>query len=148
MKAARLFGKGDIRVVDCEKPEPGEGEALIAIKAVAICPSDVKFYKEGESGGVAPEGPHTLGHEFAGVVEECREDDPSFASGTRVAVEPSWHCGECDYDPYVCQYLFRCSSRSSALQEDLDLQQEHNLAGMWRFRRTWHNPSLYMLRRG
>jgi len=96
MKAARLFAKGDLRVVECDKPKPRDGEALVAVKAVAICPSDVRMYQEGESGGVAPEGPLTLGHEFAGVVEECREQEPSFAPGARVAVEPSWYCGECD----------------------------------------------------
>ncbi|MFQ5810173.1 MAG: zinc-binding dehydrogenase [Armatimonadota bacterium] len=96
MKAARLLAKGDIKVMECDKPEPGEGEALIAVKAVAICPSDVRIYREGESGGVAPEGPLTLGHEFAGVVDECPGADPAFAPGTRVAVEPSWYCGECD----------------------------------------------------
>ncbi len=96
MRAARLFAKGDLRVVESEKPKPRDGQALVRVQAVAICPSDVRIYREGESGGVAPEGPLTLGHEFAGIVEECADSPPSFASGARVAVEPSWYCRECD----------------------------------------------------
>ncbi len=99
MKAARLHAAGDVRIEDIPRPEPGPGEALIRVRAVSICPSDWRMYVDGHAGGVVPERPMVQGHEFSGDVVALGEGvapDGPFRPGVRVAVEPSWPCGECD----------------------------------------------------
>ena len=61
MKAWILHGIGDIRLETVKKPEPGVGEALVAVKAVGICGSDIpRIYQTGVH--VHPLIP---GHEFS-----------------------------------------------------------------------------------
>jgi L-iditol 2-dehydrogenase len=99
MQAARMFGVKDVRVVECPDPVPQAGEVLLAVKACAICASDLHLYEEGHSSGAYPSGPIILGHEFAGEVVGWGDGVSGWAVGDRVACEPSWHCGQCD----MCQ---------------------------------------------
>jgi len=100
MKAAKLFGARDVRVVETPRPEPAEDEVLIRVRAVSICASDVAIYRNGcAAGGVYPEGPMIQGHEFSGEIVAAGPEAQAPPVGSRVAVEPSWHCGECQ----VCQ---------------------------------------------
>jgi L-iditol 2-dehydrogenase len=96
MKAARLFGKSDIRIVEEPAPQPEPGKVLLRIEAVAICASDLRLYEEGDASGVVPDHPMIQGHEFSGTVVALGEGVDGPAVGTPVAVEPSWHCGECE----------------------------------------------------
>ena len=41
MLAAKLFGPGDVRVVECPVPEIGPDEILLKTSAAAICGSDL-----------------------------------------------------------------------------------------------------------
>jgi len=41
MRAARLYGIGDLRVAEEPVPEPGPGETLVRVTAVGICGSDL-----------------------------------------------------------------------------------------------------------
>ncbi len=100
MKAAKLFGARDTRVVETPRPEPAENEVLVQVRAVAICASDVAIYRNGcAAGGIYPERPMTQGHEFSGEVVAVGPRAQAPPVGTRVAVEPSWYCGKCD----LCQ---------------------------------------------
>lgn len=94
MRAARMFGVHDVRVVDSPVPELAEGEVLLKVRACAICASDLHMYEEGHSSGVYPSGPIILGHEFSGEVADAGGSD--WQVGDAVACEPSWHCGNCD----------------------------------------------------
>ena len=85
MKAARLWGRRDLRIADEEMPQPGPDEELVRITAVGICGSDIHWFDEGGIGGTAVARPLVPGHEFAGVT----------ADGRRVAVDPAIPCGEC-----------------------------------------------------
>ncbi|MBM3494159.1 MAG: zinc-binding dehydrogenase [Armatimonadetes bacterium] len=96
MRAARLHGARDVRIEDIPAPIPGPGEALIRVRAVCICPSDWRMYADGHAGGVVPERPIVQGHEFSGEVVALGPGVVAPPLGTRVAVEPSWPCGECD----------------------------------------------------
>ena len=70
---------------------------LVRVRAVAICASDIGMYSNGcASGGVYPAGPISQGHEFSGEIAAHGEDAAAPPVGSRVAVEPNWHCGECD----------------------------------------------------
>ena len=44
MRAARYHGKGDLRVVDVEEPQPGPDQALIAVEWGGICGTDLHDY--------------------------------------------------------------------------------------------------------
>lgn len=96
MRAAKLFAPEDTRVVEVPRPTPGAGELLVRIKAVAICPSDVRLWQDGHAAGVHPDHPYTQGHEFSGVVEELGSGVAGPAPGTPVAVTPLWSCEACD----------------------------------------------------
>lgn len=99
MRAARLHGPKEIRIEEVPSPEPGPNEVLVRVRAVAICPSDWRLYADGHAGGVVPERPIIQGHEFAGDIVALGRGVVGPPTGTRVAVDPSWHCGECD----LCQ---------------------------------------------
>ncbi len=96
MRAAKLFGPRDTRIVEVERPEPGPGEILVRVKAVAICPSDLRLWEDGHAGGTYPDHPFTQGHEFAGLVEALGPEVDGPPPGTAVAVTPLWACGVCD----------------------------------------------------
>jgi len=96
MRAARLHGARDVRIDDVPTPEAGPGEVLVRVRAVAICPSDLRLYQDGHASGVVPDHPMIQGHEFSGEIAALSEGVAGPPVGTRVAVEPSWHCGECD----------------------------------------------------
>ncbi len=96
MRAARLYAPRDVRIEEVPTPEPGPGEVLVRVRAVAICPSDLRLYQDGHASGVVPDHPMIQGHEFSGDIAELGEGVDSPPVGTRVAVEPSWHCGKCD----------------------------------------------------
>ncbi|MCX7040732.1 MAG: alcohol dehydrogenase catalytic domain-containing protein, partial [Spirochaetes bacterium] len=69
MKAARLYGKEDLRIEDVRVPAIGEGEVLLAVKAAAVCGTDIRMFRNGYK-GVGPDTPLILGHEIAGIVEK------------------------------------------------------------------------------
>jgi L-iditol 2-dehydrogenase len=82
--------------VESPDPVPEDNEILVSVRAVSICPSDHHIYKEGHASGVYPDHEMILGHEFSGVVAKAAADGSGPAEGTRVAIEPAWHCGHCD----------------------------------------------------
>jgi L-iditol 2-dehydrogenase len=109
MKAARLHAARDIRIEEVPTPQPGPGEVLVRVRAVSICASDWRLYSDGHAGGKALDRPIIQGHEFAGDVVALGPGVDTPAIGTRVAVEPSWHCGHCDMclrgSQHVCRNI-------------------------------------------
>lgn len=75
--------------------DPGPGEALVRIRAVGICGSDMHWYLDGRIGRRLSVYPQILGHEPAGEVVAAGEG-AGFAPGDRVAIEPAVNCGECE----------------------------------------------------
>jgi D-arabinose 1-dehydrogenase-like Zn-dependent alcohol dehydrogenase len=94
MRAAVLSNAGLVVEDNWPDPEPGPGEALVALKKVGICGSDVHFVLDGTSKTAYQ--PIVLGHEPAGVVEALGPDTDGPAVGTRVAIIPLITCQECD----------------------------------------------------
>lgn len=92
MKAVRIFGHNDVRVVDVRRPEPKAGEVLVKIGAAGVCHSDLHLMNNAPA---QLEVPYTLGHENAGWVEECGEGVSGFARGEAVLVYGPWGCGNC-----------------------------------------------------
>jgi len=100
MKTLRLHDIHDLRLHDEPIPEPSYDEALIKVKAVGICASDLHWVEEGTTGSDTIGSPFVLGHEFGGVIES-RD-----LNGVRVAVDPSIPCDTCEFclrgDPNLC----------------------------------------------
>ena len=96
MNAVKLFAPGDLRIVDVERPTPGPGEALVQVKAVGVCASDVHYFRDGRIGDAVLTEPLIIGHEFAGVVAEVGPGVTNVRPGDRVAVEPGIPCYKCD----------------------------------------------------
>ena len=101
MKALRLFGAGDVRLMEEPEPTPGNGEVLLRIASVGICGSDLTWFASSGIGSARLERPFILGHEFAAVAETGQY------AGQLVAVDPSDPCGRCRFcaegDPNLCE---------------------------------------------
>ncbi len=90
MKSLRLFGPGDLRLVDEAAPLPGPGDELVRVTAVGICGSDLHWYAESGIGDTKLSRPTVLGHEAAGVIESGPR------AGQRVAIDPAIPCETCE----------------------------------------------------
>jgi L-iditol 2-dehydrogenase len=96
MKAAVLYGEGDLRLVDdYPVPQPGPGEVVIEVGACAICGSDPKILAHGWPNH-PPYGEFIFGHEYTGRIAALGEGVTEFGVGDRVAVEPHKGCGVCN----------------------------------------------------
>ncbi|MEZ5218149.1 MAG: S-(hydroxymethyl)mycothiol dehydrogenase [Ilumatobacteraceae bacterium] len=72
-------------------PDPGPGEALVAIKACGVCHTDL-HYREG---GINDDFPFLLGHEAAGIVEQVGPGVTGVAPGDFVILNWRAVCGNC-----------------------------------------------------
>jgi len=98
MKAAYLQEKMKIVVRDdCEIPSPAPGWVLVKMEYCGVCGSDVHFYREGKVGDTPAPRDFILGHEVAGTVTELGEGVTDLKVGDRVALEPGYACGKCEF---------------------------------------------------
>ena len=105
MRAARYYGKGDIRVEDVAEAQIREpDDVLIAPFYCGICGTDLHEYAVGPI--VTPTSPHPLtgvtlpqilGHEFSARVVEVGPAVRDVRVGDRVAIMPAIVCGRCRY---------------------------------------------------
>ncbi|WP_373231142.1 zinc-binding alcohol dehydrogenase family protein [Cohnella sp.] len=77
-----------------ELPEPAvvEGEAIVRVKRIGICGTDLHAFK-----GNQPffSYPRILGHELAGIIEQIGANEAGLAAGDQVSIIPYMHCGQC-----------------------------------------------------
>ena len=72
-------------------PDPGPGEALVAVQACGVCHTDL-HYREG---GINDDFPFLLGHEAAGIVEAVGPDVINVKPGDFVVLNWRAVCGTC-----------------------------------------------------
>ena len=96
-KAAVMLEPGKIEMQERPMPVPKDNEVLVHIKHVGICGSDIHYYESGRIGDFVVEKPIILGHESAGVVEAVGKDVKNLKVGDRVALEPGYTCGKCEF---------------------------------------------------
>ncbi len=72
-------------------PDPGPGEAVVAVQACGVCHTDL-HYREG---AINDEFPFLLGHEAAGVVESVGDGVTNVAPGDYVVLAWRAPCGTC-----------------------------------------------------
>ncbi|KAH8650493.1 chaperonin 10-like protein [Ilyonectria robusta] len=86
MKSFRLgFPDTPFQLQNIPIPEPGQSQALIAVKAAGLCHTDA-HYVEGHGIEMLPSLPLTLGHEVAGTVVKLGSEPCPVQVGDRVAV--------------------------------------------------------------
>jgi L-iditol 2-dehydrogenase len=95
MRAAVLFGPGDIRVVDRPVPRPAPDEVLVRVAMCGMCGTDLKIFG-GHFPQTPPFGDYTPGHEWTGTVAATGSHVDEFAPGDRVCIEAHRGCGRCD----------------------------------------------------
>ncbi len=83
MKAALLYGPGDLRVEEVERPEPGPGDVLVQVEVALTDGTDLKTFRRGHP-LLARTLPARFGHEFCGIVD-----------GRRVVAANTAPCGRC-----------------------------------------------------
>lgn len=93
MRALQLVETGrPVEERSVERPEPGQGEVLVRVRAAGICHSDA-HYRAGSS----PAGPLPLtpGHEVAGTVARTGPGVRGLREGDRVCLHYLDTCGSC-----------------------------------------------------
>jgi S-(hydroxymethyl)mycothiol dehydrogenase len=80
-----------VELVDVIVPDPGPGEAVVAVQACGVCHTDL-HYREG---GINDDFPFLLGHEASGVVESVGEGVTEVAPGDFVILNWRAVCGQC-----------------------------------------------------
>jgi S-(hydroxymethyl)mycothiol dehydrogenase len=72
-------------------PDPGPGEALVAVAACGVCHTDLHYVQ----GGIGDDFPYLLGHEAAGMVEAVGPGVTEVAPGEHVVLNWRAVCGQC-----------------------------------------------------
>jgi (R,R)-butanediol dehydrogenase/meso-butanediol dehydrogenase/diacetyl reductase len=104
MKAARWYGKNDVRIDEVKEPVINKDEVKIKVKWCGFCGTDVHEYMAGpifipavkEHPVTNVKAPVTLGHEYSGEVVEVGANVTNLKVGDRVVTEPLIPCGECE----------------------------------------------------
>ncbi|MGH1552987.1 alcohol dehydrogenase catalytic domain-containing protein [Streptomyces sp. L7] len=89
-----IHGQDDLRVEELTIPEPGPGQALVAVRYGGVCGSDLHYWRHGGVGDFRLKEPMLLGHEVVGTVV-LRPRRLRSRPGTAVAVHPATPCGVC-----------------------------------------------------
>lgn len=97
MKQVKLVEVKKFEIEEVAIPEPSATQALIKVKAVGICGSDIHAY-EGKHPFVHP--PVVMGHEMTGEVVKVGDQVTNVKPGDRVIMRPQEVCGEC----YMCKH--------------------------------------------
>ena len=92
MKAAVFHAPLDLRLEDREIPKARGNEILVKVEVSALCPSDVRIYRNGSS-NVKP--PIIMGHEFAGYVSEKGPNVEGINEKQRITIPADAYCGKC-----------------------------------------------------
>jgi 2-desacetyl-2-hydroxyethyl bacteriochlorophyllide A dehydrogenase len=92
MKAIVCEKPGQFKINEMDPPVPGAGEALVRMRRIGICGTDLHAFK-----GRHPlvTYPRILGHELSGEVAAVREPAHGLKDGDRVVILPYLECGKC-----------------------------------------------------
>ncbi|MBM7569986.1 zinc-binding alcohol dehydrogenase family protein [Aquibacillus albus] len=92
MKGVTCVEPNLFKRVELEQPKAESGNAIVSIKRIGICGTDLHAYK-----GNQPffQYPRVLGHELAGEIESIEENSQGLEKGDQVTIIPYLECGEC-----------------------------------------------------
>jgi 2-desacetyl-2-hydroxyethyl bacteriochlorophyllide A dehydrogenase len=92
MKAAFYRGARSFTIGEAPRPAAGPGEALLRVRRVGICGTDLHIF-QGHLDHRVPKG-GVIGHETLSEVVEAPAGS-GLRPGDRVVAEPLWFCGTC-----------------------------------------------------
>lgn len=92
MKSLSISGPGEISASTLEEPKTQPGEALLKVRMVGLCGTDLNSFR-GKNPMVT--FPRVPGHEISATVVEVPRGEVRFAPGMNVAVSPYNSCGVC-----------------------------------------------------
>lgn len=92
MKAVVCEEPNVFKIINKEKPQLKKGDAIVNIKRIGICGTDLHAFT-----GNQPffEYPRILGHELTGVIESIGENPHGLEQGDQVSIIPYMECSEC-----------------------------------------------------
>lgn len=96
MKAGYYVGDYTYEVRRIPEREPVENEVKIRVAWCGLCGTDIHKF-QGKNGASVVVPPIILGHECSGIVVAVGEKCTRFKPGDRVACNPSWGCGSCQW---------------------------------------------------
>jgi (R,R)-butanediol dehydrogenase / meso-butanediol dehydrogenase / diacetyl reductase len=102
MRAAFYLGARKFTTGEVAPPRPGPEEALLRVRRVGICGTDLHIF-QGHLDHRVPKG-GIIGHETFGEIVEAPESS-GFTGGDRVVVEPVVFCGTCRACAMGASYL-------------------------------------------
>lgn len=114
MKEVILYEKQDLRLINSPIPKCGPTDALIKIKACAICPTDLRKYALGKVGSPLIHLPMNMGHEWTGDVIEVGQYVTYPKVGMRVR-----GAGMMGYAEYGLVNMVAAASRGAPITETL-----------------------------
>ncbi|WP_261305193.1 zinc-binding alcohol dehydrogenase family protein [Paenibacillus andongensis] len=79
-------------MTETERPVLREGEALVKIKRIGICGTDLHAYKGNQPYFTYP---RILGHELSGEIVDIQDNETDLTCGDLVTVMPYRYCGTC-----------------------------------------------------
>ncbi|KWX70516.1 zinc-binding alcohol dehydrogenase family protein [Paenibacillus jilunlii] len=77
---------------DLPEPQPQAGEAIVRIRRIGICGTDLHAFRGNQPYFTYP---RVLGHELSGTIEHIGDNPEGLRVGDQVSVIPYLHCGEC-----------------------------------------------------
>ncbi|MGM0167077.1 chlorophyll synthesis pathway protein BchC [Enterococcus sp. AZ135] len=101
MKAGYYVGDYTYEVREIPEREPIKDEIKIRVAWCGLCGTDVHKF-QGKNGASVVVPPIILGHECSGIVTAIGPECKYFKPGDRVACDPSYGCGKCNW----CQQGF------------------------------------------
>jgi threonine dehydrogenase-like Zn-dependent dehydrogenase len=92
MKAVAMQGPGEVRMETVAEPARRPGEALLRVRRIGLCGSDLNSYRGRNPLVTYPRIP---GHEVAATIVELDGGHPHLAVGMDVTLSPYTSCGQC-----------------------------------------------------
>ena len=92
MKGIVCEGIQQFEQVELAEPELKQGEAIVRVKRVGICGTDLHAYRGNQPYFTYP---RILGHELSGVIEGIGDHAAGLRKGDTVSIIPYLHCGSC-----------------------------------------------------
>lgn len=106
MRKAVLVENSQVEIKEVPKPEYGSSGILVKIMACGLDNTDLELFHHGQR---MKQLPPELGHEITGIVDAVGSEVENVEVGSKVALNPSIPCGQCDvcrrgYEN-LCEYM-------------------------------------------
>lgn len=92
MKAVVCEEINRLIIQETDEPIRAEHEAIVSIKRIGICGTDLHAYKGNQPYFTYP---RILGHELSGIIDDIGPNNAGLQVGDQVSIIPYLHCGHC-----------------------------------------------------